>query len=111
MPMGLSAADFYYILPELVLTFGAMLVLMADLYFTREQRGAVTGLSVAVLVATFVALVVVGNPQVTISHGLLSIDAFGFYFKVIFLASAALTLLMSGPAYDGTLQLGNIFDT
>ena len=97
MPMGLSAADFYYILPELVLTFGAMLVLMADLYFTREQRGAVTGLSVAVLVATFVALVVVGNPQVTISHGLLSIDAFGFYFKVIFLASAALTLLMSGP--------------
>jgi NADH-quinone oxidoreductase subunit N len=97
MPGGLSVGDFYYILPELVLTFGALVVLMADLVLSREQRGAATGLSVAVLVATFVALVAVGSPQVTISNGLLSIDAFAFYFKVIFLASAALTLLMSGP--------------
>ena len=30
MPPGLSTSDFYYILPELVLTGGALLVLIAD---------------------------------------------------------------------------------
>ena len=30
MPQGISLIDFYYILPELVLTVGALLVLIAD---------------------------------------------------------------------------------
>jgi NADH-quinone oxidoreductase subunit N len=97
MPPGLSTADFYYILPEIVLTLGSMLVLMADLYVPRERRGILTGLSVAVLGATVVAIVVVGNPHVTISGGLLSIDGFGIFFKLLVLGAAALTLMMSGP--------------
>ena len=97
MPPGMSAADFWYILPEMVLTVGAMLVLLADVYVAREKRGLVTGLSVAVLAATGVAVFLVGNPHVAISNGLISIDAFGLFFKVLFLGAAALTLLMSGP--------------
>jgi len=97
MPPGLSAADFYYILPEIVLTLGSMLVLMADLYVPRERRDILTGLSVAVLAATGLAIVIVGNPHVTVSGGLLSIDAFGIFFKLLFLGAAALTLMMSGP--------------
>jgi NADH-quinone oxidoreductase subunit N len=95
MPPGMSAADFWYILPEMVLAFGAMLVLLADVYVARERRSLVTGLSVLVLAATAVAVAVVGNPHVTISHGLLSIDAFGIFFKILFIGAAALTLLMS----------------
>ena len=30
LPAGLSSADFYYLLPEIVLTIGSMLVLGAD---------------------------------------------------------------------------------
>jgi len=97
MPAGLSALDFYYILPEMVLSLGAMIVLMADIYVPRERRDIVTGLSVVVLAATAGAVLVVGNPQVTISRGLLSIDAFSLYFKLLFLGAAALTLMMSGP--------------
>jgi NADH-quinone oxidoreductase subunit N len=97
MPAGLSVWDFYYILPEIVLTVGAMVVLMADLFVPRDKRGLLTGLSVAVLVATGAAVLVIGNPHVTVSGGLLSIDAFGMYFKLIILVAAALTLLMSGP--------------
>jgi NADH-quinone oxidoreductase subunit N len=97
MPTGVSLSDFYYILPEIVLSIGAMLILVADLYVPRERRSLVTGLSVAVTVATALAVVVVGNPHVTVSRGLMSIDAFGVFFKLLFLGAAALTLLMSGP--------------
>ena len=38
MPPGFSAADFYYILPELVLVAGALLVLVVDVLTSRQQR-------------------------------------------------------------------------
>lgn len=97
MPPGLLLSDFYYILPEIVLTVGSMLVLMADLFVRREARGVLTGLSVAVLVATGAAVLAIGSPHVTVSGGLMSIDAFGVFFKLLVLGAAALTLLMSGP--------------
>ena len=40
MPPGISTSDFYYILPELVLTAGALLVLIADVALPKAQRGA-----------------------------------------------------------------------
>jgi NADH-quinone oxidoreductase subunit N len=97
MPPGLSLSDFYYILPEIILTLGSMLVLMADIVVPRERRGILTGLSIAMLAATAVAIVAIGNPHVTVSGGLLSIDAFGVFFKLLVIGAAALTLLMSGP--------------
>jgi len=30
MPVGITPSDFYYILPELVITVGALLLLIAD---------------------------------------------------------------------------------
>ena len=97
MPAGFSAAEFAYLAPELVLTVGALLVLLADAFVSRERRGLVIGLSLAVLAATGVALAMVGVPGQTISRGLLSIDAFSQFFKVLVLGAAALTLLMSAP--------------
>jgi len=97
MPAGFSAAEFAYLLPELVLTVGALLVLLADAFVARERRGLVIGLSLAVLLATGAAMVWVGVPGQTIARGLLSMDAFGQFFKVLVLGAAALTLLMSSP--------------
>jgi NADH-quinone oxidoreductase subunit N len=95
MPPGLSSADFYYLLPEIVLTIGSMLVLLVDVYAPRN-REALTGVSLGVLAATAVAMLVIGNPHTTISNGLLSIDAFAIFFKLLFIGAAALTLMMSG---------------
>ncbi len=97
MPAGYSAAEFAYLLPELVLTVGALLVLLADAFLSRDRRGLVIGLALAVLLGTGAALAWAGVPGLTISRGLLSMDAFGQFFKVIVLAVAALTLLMSAP--------------
>jgi len=44
MPAGISASDFYYILPELVITAGALLVLVADVLL-NPRAGAAMGTS------------------------------------------------------------------
>ena len=38
MPAGLSTSDFYYILPEIVITGGALLVLIADVLLPRRSK-------------------------------------------------------------------------
>ena len=40
MPAGISLSDFYYILPELVLTGGALVVLIADVLLPRGSNKA-----------------------------------------------------------------------
>ena len=47
MPPGYSAQDFYYLLPELVLTGGALLLLLLDLVTPRHRQGALGGFAIA----------------------------------------------------------------
>ena len=76
-----------------------MVVLLADLYVPREQRGRMIGLSVGVVAVTALGVVMIGLPgadePTTIANGLMSIDAFSMFFKLLFLGAAALTLMMS----------------
>ena len=55
MPPGISLSDFYYILPELVLTAGSLAVLIADVLLPRGSP-ALVWVTVAVLVATLASL-------------------------------------------------------
>ena len=43
MPAGISLSDFYYILPELVLTAGALLVLVADVLLAAQRAACWRG--------------------------------------------------------------------
>ena len=38
MPPGISLSDFYYILPEIVITVGALLVLIVDVALSRPGQ-------------------------------------------------------------------------
>jgi NADH-quinone oxidoreductase subunit N len=96
MPVVLpSFTDFYYLLPEIVLTVGALILLLADLIVPRDKQSVLAWVALAVLAATGAALVPVADAHVQISHGLMAVDRFALFFKVIFLGSAALTVLMS----------------
>src|SRR5262245_16331441 len=94
MPQGITVSDFYYILPELVLTAGALLVLVADVVLPRGSR-ALTWITLAVLVATTVSLAPFANTKVEVANGLIAVDQFALFFKLLFLLSAVLTVLMS----------------
>jgi NADH-quinone oxidoreductase subunit N len=94
MPPGVSLSDFYYLLPEIVLTTGSLIVLIADVMLPRGNR-VLPWLTVGVLAATGVALVPFAGVRVEIANGLLAVDQFAFFFKVLFLIAAAMTVMMS----------------
>jgi NADH-quinone oxidoreductase subunit N len=98
MPPGISASDFYYILPELVLTTGALLVLVADVAIPRANRGALGWITLLVIGATFISFfwpIAFQRVHVEVAHGLLAVDRFALFFKIVFLFAAAITVLMS----------------
>ena len=95
MPAGINLSDFYYLLPEIVLTTGALILLVADLLTPRDKQSFLAWVTLAVLGATAVALVPVADANLQVSRGLIAVDRFAFFFKVLFLGSAALTVLMS----------------
>ena len=95
MPPGISLTDFYYILPELVLTVGALLVLIADVALPKSQRAALAWVTLLALGATAVSLLPFTSTRVDVAHGLMAVDQFALFFKVVFLFAAAITVLMS----------------
>jgi NADH-quinone oxidoreductase subunit N len=97
MPPGISVSDFYYILPEIVITVGALVVLVADVLLTRARKSATAWVTMLVLAATAVSLVPFANTHVEVANGLMAVDQFGLFFKAIFLLAAAITVLMSVP--------------
>jgi NADH-quinone oxidoreductase subunit N len=94
MPAGLSASDFYYLLPELVLTAGALIVLIADVLLPRGSR-ALAWVTLLVIGATLASLAPFARSHVEVAHGLLAVDQFALFFKIVFLSAAALTVLIS----------------
>jgi NADH-quinone oxidoreductase subunit N len=119
MPAGVSASDFFNILPELVITAGALLVLIADVLVGSAPRlrsraaaagvGALppaavpakpggkvlAGITLLVIFATAASLVPFRDTHTVVANGLLAVDRFALFFKIVFLAAAALTVLMS----------------
>jgi len=95
MPAGLSLSDFYYLLPEIVLTIGALVLLLADLMVPRDRQSVLAWVTLGILGATAAALIPVADAHVQVAHGLMAVDRFALFFKVLFLLAAALTVLMS----------------
>ena len=95
MPPGLPLSDFWYLLPELVLTAGLLVVLAFEATTPRERHGWLAWLSVAVLAASGACLTPFTDVSVTISRGLVAVDGFATFFKMVFLGSAAVTILIS----------------
>src|SRR5689334_928927 len=97
MPAGINinTSDFYYLLPELVLTAGSLVLLLADLMVPRKKQGILAGVTLAILAGTALALFPVADAHVQVARGLIAVDRFALFFKVIFLGAAALTVLMS----------------
>src|SRR5215510_10214584 len=96
MPPGLSTSDFYYILPELVITGGALIVLIADVLLPKGSNKALAGVTLLAIAATLVSLAPFRGAHVEVANGLLAVDGFALFFKVVFLLAAAITVLMSG---------------
>ncbi len=88
--------------PELVLCFGALLVFVADL-FLRKSPSRVFQLTVLTLgVLALAAALVTRQPAVpqNLFNKLIVHDAFATFFKWLFLAASALTVIISAQGKD-----------
>ena len=94
MPVGLSARDFYYILPELVLTSGALVLLVVDVLVPRGSR-VLTWVTLATIAATLLSLTPFRGVNREIAQGLMVVDGFALFFKAVVLIAAGMTVLMS----------------
>src|SRR4051794_21079502 len=105
MPPGIATSDFVNIIPELVITGGALILLIADVLVSRPASRS-TGRGAGVLgwgtlgvigatVLSFFWPVQIYRLHVEVAHGLLAVDRFALFFKTLFLVSAAITVLMS----------------
>jgi NADH-quinone oxidoreductase subunit N len=66
----------------------------------RDRQSILAWVTLAVLGATSIALVPVADANLQVSRGLIAVDNFALFFKVIFLLSAAITVLMSVKYLD-----------
>src|SRR5262245_28556919 len=83
MPAGISTSDFYNLLPELVLTGGALLVLIADVLLPRRSR-VLSWLTLGVIGATLASLAPFTDTHLEVAYGLVAVDRFALFFKIVF---------------------------
>lgn len=98
MPFNLS--DIYAIAPEIALLIFAAGVLKLELFFTRKT-GVLQGFSIAgILIATVAAIVTTAEFPTGAFNGMVAVDGFSTFLKVVILGVALLTTLMSGGYFD-----------
>ncbi len=102
--MQIPAIDLVAVYPELIVTVVGLLVLVVDIFIKPERK---TVLAVIALVGlTFALLATMANwyRNETAFSDMVAVDTFAQFFKLIFIFSAALTVLIS-PRY---LSINNI---
>ncbi|WP_273757760.1 NADH-quinone oxidoreductase subunit NuoN [Bartonella sp. AU55XJBT] len=82
------------ILPEILIALGAVVLLMIGVYSNARASLTVTGLAMALLVATIIILIVFPKTGLFQTNALI-IDSFGRYMKVLMLIGALFALIMS----------------
>src|SRR5262249_60940033 len=68
---------------------------VADGILPRGSRAALAWITLLVIGATLASLVPFTSTHVEVAHGLIAVDRFALFFKIVFLLAAGLTVLMS----------------
>ncbi len=90
------------VLPELILSVGAMLILLIVSFATDRVNKLVSWLSVAFLAAAAVTLLKAPAFGGSVFDGLVVADAFGAFAKVLIYAAAAAAIIVAPGFFDRT---------
>lgn len=85
------------VLPELVLVAAVCLILLVD-PFTGGERTAVVAIALTGLLASGVTALALSGEEMVSFNGMIALDDYAVFFKVLFAAAGILTVLMS-PRY------------
>ena len=108
MTQVFNMADLSTAAPEVIVSLVAMLILILDFIAPRGRRDWLGYLSVLGVLLTLMVLIRQwGAPRSAFSGQYLS-DPFALFFKVVFLVSAALILLMSIGYLEGEIGRAHV---
>src|ERR1700749_3646931 len=95
--MSFSSAGYQLqpVLPELVLAFGAMVLLMVGAYRGQQTTGLVTALAVCLLVVTGILELTLPAGKLTTFGGSFIVDDFARYMKIAALIGSGVTLILA----------------
>jgi NADH-quinone oxidoreductase subunit N len=87
--------DVQPILPDIILSFIGILILIADPFVSRPSKSALGLLALTGVLAASVCTVNLIGSNGTFFSGMIVVDNFGIFFRFIFLVTAGLTILAS----------------
>ena len=90
-----SAADLMVIAPELVLTIVALSVLILSVFIPGEKRSFLGYTALIGVIVAFLSFFLVVGKELSAFNGMVTIDPFSSFFKILFLIIALLTILAS----------------
>jgi NADH-quinone oxidoreductase subunit N len=98
------------LLPVLLVTGTAVLVVIADLWGEGPDRDALGWLGIVGLIATAIASVALWNHQETGFGGAMVVDRYALFFNLLFCLAAGLTILMSMNYLESTdIRVGDYY--
>lgn len=100
-------AQLVLILPEILIALGGVVLLLIGVYSKARSSLTVTGLAIALFVATIVIIIVFPKNGLFQTNALI-IDSFGHYMKILTLIGALFALIMS--VGFTSVQKFNIFE-
>jgi len=93
---GLPTADLAAMIPVAILTVGALVLLLSEVFLTSDRRGYQAGLTVATAAIAAIAAMAV-PPAGRIFGGQAVVDAFSVFITVTVCGGLALTTLVGAP--------------
>ena len=92
--------DVIYLLPEIIVSIGASLLLIAPVVTRRASSTGAKWAMIALLAITAISLIVCSHlvesiPQTRSFAAMFALDAFSIYFKLLFIAAMAMVTLLS----------------
>ncbi|MFH0977247.1 MAG: NADH-quinone oxidoreductase subunit N [Spirochaetota bacterium] len=100
MDYSLYIAQLKFIVPELIVLAFALVAMLAHLFIKSKGKRIAGIISILGLIAGAVALLKTPITNGEIYSGNLVVDQFAFYFKIIFLISGLLTIVLSFKFFD-----------
>ncbi|WP_455482490.1 NADH-quinone oxidoreductase subunit NuoN [Bartonella sp. B35(2025)] len=94
MQTEIIVAQLVLIFPEILIALGGIVLLLIGVYSGARSYLTVTGLAIALLVATIIVIIVFPQNGLFQTNALI-IDSFGHYMKILTLIGALFTLIMS----------------
>ncbi|HSR35353.1 MAG TPA: NADH-quinone oxidoreductase subunit N [Anaerolineae bacterium] len=95
MEISIPTLNFLVIAPEIVVLVTALLVMMVDLFLSKEQKGRLAWLSlIGVLAAAGVSYYIWDGTETTLQN-MLAADDYALFLNLVILTTAALAILFS----------------